>query len=1800
MASDTFSQYLAQARAARGLDPNTGAKLGGTSTSANKGASFQLSDVQKEKFKKAIGSGTQQNLDPLSRLVAGLSTPLYAITNIPNQVLTEINKAQDAAKAGRQFDIMGAIGNIATAPVRGLGAGLATALGSGGNVDDMASGSNLIEKATDVIGKASDSNYQDVANNANTVAAGIGGFGLDVLLDPLTYATLGGSAAIKAGELGAKAAEAGATEAAKVGAKSLAANPLTYASLGALPASRGIAKGASALAGMAKGAVSAKLGEEAARLAAASRLAEDGTVAAGVERQAAAQATGQNDLLDQLATEQVVGDVTPTHTPTPVPASSVEDVAKAAEAVPTPKAPTVAEPDVLAQIPEFASSRAAKVTTKFDASKPERSVLEATRALMSNLRTPRSTFGRVLEKPQWIRARNAEVERIQQKVASKVPLTAEEDALRKSVPNANMTDNLYGNYLRVARESGGYADIYGRRILDPAAASSMKSWLGYKKASGNEAIAKVGKKMLTATDVEQALVRGSKTYTKEERASIKAQADAMYQEEKAAMDAAATPVVREGTDLATAFLQQTSKAGSDIGAAWNNALGADFVKNLRNTGLTADGTQERLLQRLNIIENLVTDPAAIDNMTREVIAADTTTKQFFDRLAQVDPVFADLPSYNLGVRQAISHVNDVARKAMNVKALKSKDDMRQYLAVMYPTAPAHTLDDVATALAEWAPRRLELKDMPFHTEDEFITRSEELIGEGLAFRSSEMNQFDSKDLFVNVFDSINRRINKLNLFGAARADMFKAEMMAQMAIIEHMMDGLGIPFVVRNFDNIDKPVHLLSATQLIAAIDKANPALANKLFFNASTAAPITRVFDAVVASMQAGKKLTRKEFDDIVTGEVQYQRDAAVFKDASRTAARLKKEPKGFREGGSYNKPADKKTGAISDTAQSLRDEFWAILPSVAKDAKAYHTANFDAFTSRFGKEWQQLTNKHYEELAALASDITRVEDAVRVVHQLRQIIEKDGIASGALNLSKIRALEDVVGAVPGVITRVSKAADNGAKAADAAERGLLKLPKSRKKPVTVEKIDEVRSEAAKPHKIKGTNAAAEEAGKVFDEAKAADPVIRTESETAQESMKAAVELDGAVARRIAPLTTAVTRGRTMLDNLAEKFNPFYKRGRLEGDRHSAVNTMYEARNVYKWKLSGIATTHTTEDISQVFSDIQHGLEPTVGKEDLYKSLLEVIDEVHATGAGKVIKDDAMLRDADSLEKINDYLVRAGLKEHVYDKGVIADLMQKNPEMSFAEAASRSWMVQSITDPMEYLARRQYALLEMAMHEGIANRFLALVTRNGWISEGPAAGYISAGELANRNYLYQFLPKNAHIDARLMEELDMVDRVLQESRTPSGALGEFVDKVYTPFLGIWKSGVTYMRPGHHFRNQFGAMTLQYFANGLRNMHRANMMALKVIGTNKTYEGFDIYASLRAAGEVKKVLGGDVMFKTPFGDLTNNQIYEAAQRFGLMPTIAAAEDVIAGSTNKLADILKKGLLQDSKYEKVMSKASELRDHHNRLSSFIQILLNEKDSGKFKSLEDLMAYAATRTKKFNPDSNMLTPFEARNMRLVFPFYTWFRGILPAIAETTFMRPGRFMVFPKASYALAYSMGINPDSLYDPFPQDQMFPSFLKDQIQGPVAKVFGNYVGFNPGVATFDVLNTFGADPVHGIAGMVTPFVRVPAELMGGTQWSTQSKIKDMSDYIDAQIPGAGYIGSITGYSPTGTIGGLLTGQGPQETYQQAAGNSSTMDKMFSAGNWLTGLGLQDYSKPSYINLAEIEKRNQAAQQQNGK
>src|SRR6185312_4932124 len=251
-----------------------------------------------------------------------------------------------------------------------------------------------------------------------------------------------------------------------------------------------------------------------------------------------------------------------------------------------------------------------------------------------------------------------------------------------------------------------------------------------------------------------------------------------------------------------------------------------------------------------------------------------------------------------------------------------------------------------------------------------------------------------------------------------------------------------------------------------------------------------------------------------------------------------------------------------------------------------------------------------------------------------------------------------------------------------------------------------------------------------------------------------------------------------------------------------------------------------------------------------------------------------------------------------------------------------------------------------------------------------------------------------------------------------------------------------------------------------------------------------------------------------------------------------------------------------------------------------LLRNPKFISQFKTAEEAMEGAAERVRRYHPDVTGLTPGEQKYMRRIFPFYSWIRQAIPIVMSTAMTKPGRLTELPKAFYNAQVATGQNPDSMVEPFDPQKMYPSFIRDNLTGPV---FGS-IGLNFGSPTEGVLgDTINGNVGRNILSMLTPVAKVPTELISGTNMGTGAKILDKSDYVDSNLPVVNQVAAISGISPSGTIANGITGGGPIPDPQRAVqvGNKQNFWNQ-NLANFFLGLGIDDYEKGNYGRIAVRE------------
>lgn len=582
-------------------------------------------------------------------------------------------------------------------------------------------------------------------------------------------------------------------------------------------------------------------------------------------------------------------------------------------------------------------------------------------------------------------------------------------------------------------------------------------------------------------------------------------------------------------------------------------------------------------------------------------------------------------------------------------------------------------------------------------------------------------------------------------------------------------------------------------------------------------------------------------------------------------------------------------------------------------------------------------------------------------------------------------------------------------------------------------------------------------------------------------------------------------------------------------------------------------------------------------------------------------------------------------------------------------EQIAKQWRSWKIDDPIDFLARMERVTTELATETAISREGARLAKAAGLLSNKKRPGFVKANidSFGDKSILRYFPSKNGtfYVHPSLVGEIKRMDELLDMSANNPG-LRMWLRQNLDPILAMWKSGMTIWRPGHHWRNIVGDTGMAYLRSGVKNpvyyARALKMVGFKQNALGRTFRGdygvWDALAAMqglsRAAegGAFTKALNDEIISLAKPGaentfivarakiggktvDLDAATVYQGMMDRGKLPDFRHQEDIIdIGGTGQpiTTRIAQATGWQDSMGQKAMNGMkekiagfSEGRDDFVRLGHTLHLIENGMGKGQpeFKSLSDMFDRIAERIAQVHPDGTDLTPFESQTMRRLFPFYTWNRKAIPLVFENMLTHPGRFMMYPKAMYAAGYAAGVDLESLSNPFPQDQIFPSFVTDKMTGIGWKSKdGHYWSFDIGAPQADVLNSFlgNGQPgtvTGGILGLLNPALKVPLELKTKTQLQSGVPITDTSDYIDSNIPGLNVINSVFGKSPSSIIENALKGKLQMDSNRQVTkgnrGGVST-DPQYLA-NWATGLKFQDNSKPNYITLARLQAINKAKQ-----
>lgn len=447
------------------------------------------------------------------------------------------------------------------------------------------------------------------------------------------------------------------------------------------------------------------------------------------------------------------------------------------------------------------------------------------------------------------------------------------------------------------------------------------------------------------------------------------------------------------------------------------------------------------------------------------------------------------------------------------------------------------------------------------------------------------------------------------------------------------------------------------------------------------------------------------------------------------------------------------------------------------------------------------------------------------------------------------------------------------------------------------------------------------------------------------------------------------------------------------------------------------------------------------------------------------------------------------------------------------------------------------------------------------------------------------------YFPADIAPQIERVLSTWDQIYNPKSDMVRLLDRV----TRAWKSGVTIYAPSHHIRNLIGDAYLSWMA-GVNNPS-VYKKASKVIFSEKgRYNDLESVENLVGRNAIADALTrpGDTVTRTGAGiDLTAEQIYVAAHNTGLLVHANVIEELFGDPLIKWKPLGGRG-------QEIAHKLSENREHFMRLAHFIDIIEKSKE----KNVQKLFKDASKEVRKWHPDGTDLTDFERNVMRRIIPFYSWTRKAIPLLIQGAVLNPGKTTVYPKGMEAIQGMFGIESPDRSDPFPEDQLFPDWMREKGIGPIAEhgmdglpglianLSRSITGFNGEDSGYTIVNPSNPlidtvaqyagmgraeDPLKGIAQGINPLARIPSEILHGETF-TGAPIEP-GKYIGENIPIAAMFSRISNIGAFGP-----TSRGEEEgLFNQEA-----------LVNLLTALGIQGTGP--YIKTAEFQERDRRREQ----
>jgi hypothetical protein len=676
--------------------------------------------------------------------------------------------------------------------------------------------------------------------------------------------------------------------------------------------------------------------------------------------------------------------------------------------------------------------------------------------------------------------------------------------------------------------------------------------------------------------------------------------------------------------------------------------------------------------------------------------------------------------------------------------------------------------------------------------------------------------------------------------------------------------------------------------------------------------------------------------------------------------------------------------------------------------------------------------------------------------------------------------------------------------------------------------------------------------------------------------------------------VTTAISKQLGPVASVASKVGPAAKVGEWLGARFNAAYRNADMRPLY---LQYMASAKATVSLraAQVNSlvrkygkdgDLWHeamqtaqgnkiGATPEI--QGLAQELQKVMEDLFGGSGlrqGAQLEHSVVGRAQILRRELNDSLKRFGLPYQFTNAGKYSDGVDW----------MKSWESWDVKNPLTMMYQVQNAVettvRTRAMFDEVISRFGSYTAKPGYTAT------ISPAMAKEFPYL-----KGIKFQPAMAEQANYFLKAFKEINTPNSHMIQQLENI----MGKWKSSVTIYRPAHYWRNLVGDITFNWLADVKGT--KPYSIATKAMQSQKgkySWENGGQLSNLTGPDALKKAISGatasgplgrNTAFTMKNGQkVTNDMLYISAFQQGILPSARILEDLPDKVPSLLDKVHLPGKLE-GRGQALAHNVHEQRDHFTRLAHYADALMK---SGK--SFEQASADAAAIVRKWHPDGMDLTKFEKR-LRIPFPFYSWTRKAIPLAVESVYTNPGKVMLYPKLQYGVQSSIlgGASGNSMADPFPEGQLWPDWMREKGIGPLWGEPGDFSFINPSNPIQDLAAQFGNVPqmlgngfspqgIGGLATMVNPAAKIPAEMMTGTNFMTQAPIKDWTQYLTSQIPGISDLSrasnvDLGGSSPVASTEGF----GNMEAiinYLTAAGLKQTNEKDAVSGQF----ALKDYLK----------------------